>query len=229
LLENRETFHNEKDSLLPAGLQSSSYINVDDTGARHAGKNGYCTHIGNEFFAWFSSTNSKSRINFLQLLRTGNTDYILNEDAFDYMQGQRLPKSAFNLLKNNSSKEFADNEEWNAHLRSLGISKPRHIKIATEGALMGCILAHGLPKSLVIVSDDAGQFNILKHALCWVHAERLLAKLVTPSVEKQKILEDVRKQVWQFYQELKDYKQGPGCGNKGSASTKIRFDFQSEN
>jgi hypothetical protein len=209
LIENRDFFHDEKKGLLPAGLQFSSHINVDDTGARHNGKNGYCTHIGNEFFAWFESTNSKSRINFLQLLRTGNTDYILNEDAFDYMHGQRLPKSAFNLLKNNSSKEFADNEEWSAHLRSLEISKPRHIKIATEGALMGCILAHGLPKSLVIVSDDAGQFNILKHALCWVHAERLLAKLVTPSVEKQKILEDVRKQVWQFYQELKDYKQAP--------------------
>jgi hypothetical protein len=60
----------------------------------------------------------------------------------------------------------------------------------------------------------AGQFNILKHALCWVHAERLLAKLVTPSVKKQKILEDVRKQVWQFYQELKDYKQAPDAETK---------------
>ena len=40
------------------------------------------------------------------------------------------------------------------------------IKIATEGALLGSVLHHGLPKSLVIVSDDAGQFNILTHALC---------------------------------------------------------------
>ena len=217
LIENRNFFHDEKNNLLPAGLQFSSHINVDDTGARHNGKNGYCTHIGNEFFAWFSSTNSKSRINFLQLLRTGNTDYILNEDAFDYMHGQRFPKSAFNLLKNNSCKEFADSKEWNAHLCSLGISKPRHIKIATEGALIGCILAHGLPRTLVIVSDDAGQFNILNHALCWIHAERLLAKLVTPSAEKQKILESVRKQIWQFYQELKDYKQS------ADAETKIQL------
>ena len=43
----------------------SSYVNVDDTGARHNGKNGYCTHVGNEDFAWFESTESKSRINFL--------------------------------------------------------------------------------------------------------------------------------------------------------------------
>ena len=51
LIENRNFFHDEKNNLLPAGLQFSSHINVDDTGARHNGKNGYCTHIGNEFFA----------------------------------------------------------------------------------------------------------------------------------------------------------------------------------
>ena len=52
-----------------AGLAQSTYIHVDDTGARHQGKNGYCTHIGNELFAYFASTNSKSRVNFLGLLR----------------------------------------------------------------------------------------------------------------------------------------------------------------
>jgi hypothetical protein len=31
---------------------------------------------------------------------------------------------------------------------------------------------------LTIGSDDTGQFNLLIHALCWIHAERVLAKLV---------------------------------------------------
>lgn len=61
-------FHQEKASLLSAGLAVSDYIHADDTGARHQGKQGYCTHIGNELFAWFASTESKSRINFLSLL-----------------------------------------------------------------------------------------------------------------------------------------------------------------
>jgi hypothetical protein len=39
-------------------MSNSSYITVDDKGARHQGKNGYVTHIGNEFFAWFKSTNN---------------------------------------------------------------------------------------------------------------------------------------------------------------------------
>ena len=95
LIENKNFFHDEKDSLLPAGSQFSGYVNVDDTRAGHAGKNGYRTYIGNELFAWFESADSKSRIDFLQLLRTGNADCILNEDAFDYMQGQCLPQSIF--------------------------------------------------------------------------------------------------------------------------------------
>ncbi len=62
---------------------------------------------------------------------------------------------------------------------------------------------------LYCTRDDAGQFNILNHALCWIHAERTLAKLIVPSTVKQQILEDVRKQVWDYYDELKAYKENP--------------------
>ena len=56
LIEDKDIFHKEKDAILSMGLKVSDYINVDDTGARHDGKNGYCTHIGNEFFTWFRTT-----------------------------------------------------------------------------------------------------------------------------------------------------------------------------
>jgi hypothetical protein len=72
LIEEKDRFHLEKDQILATGLEVSSYINVDDTGARHMGRNGYCTYIGNELFAFFESTQSKSRINFLNLLRAGH-------------------------------------------------------------------------------------------------------------------------------------------------------------
>lgn len=62
LLDDKERSHSEKNALLLAGLGNSSYVSVDDTGARHQGKNGYVTHIGNDCFAWFESTQSKSRI-----------------------------------------------------------------------------------------------------------------------------------------------------------------------
>lgn len=221
LTENKGNFHDEKDAILSAGLQCSSYVNVDDTGARHNGKNGYCTHIGNEFFAWFESTGSKSRINFLKLLRAGKSDYVLNEDAFQYMANQRLANSLLTRLKNHPLKEFADTKLWDEHLQKLGITKHRHVKIATEGALLGCVISH-VPRSLVIVSDDAGQFNILNHSLCWVHAERILSKLVSPSDEKRQVLEDVRNQVWQLYNELKAYKLSPD--QKAKVELQQKFD-----
>jgi len=81
LTEGHELFHEEKEALLKTGMEVSDYISVDDTGARHNGKNGYCTHIGNELFSYFKSTESKSRINFLRILRGRNTDYVLSEES----------------------------------------------------------------------------------------------------------------------------------------------------
>ena len=54
--EGKDAFHQEKAELLPAALAVSSYVEVDDTGARHRGHNGACTQIGNELFAVFAST-----------------------------------------------------------------------------------------------------------------------------------------------------------------------------
>ena len=51
LVEDQEKYHGEKQDILRVGLRVSSYINTDDTGARHQGVNSYCTQIGNEWFA----------------------------------------------------------------------------------------------------------------------------------------------------------------------------------
>jgi hypothetical protein len=65
LTEKQDGFLDETRDVLRAGLRTSPWISVDDTGARHKAKNGYCTQIGNEHFAWFGTRPSKSRLNFL--------------------------------------------------------------------------------------------------------------------------------------------------------------------
>ncbi len=209
LTEHKEDFHLEKQDVLCAGLEVSTYINVDDTGARHAGNNGYCTHIGNEVFAWFESTSSKSRMNFLQLLRKGHGDYVINDDGLEYIKRQSFPQRLLALLATDTNKHFESEEDWKRHLERLTITKNRHVRIATEGALLGSIVHHGLPKELVVLSDDAGQFNILLHALCWIHAERTIHKLVPCSEEESKAVEDIRDRIWLLYRDLKAYKQAP--------------------
>lgn len=102
ITENKDRYHEEKQACLVNGLTHADYIHVDDTGARHGGKNGYCTHIGNEQFAYFESTDSKSRVNFLQVLAGFNEDYIINSAALDYMQAQGLPAGVLQRLAGGS-------------------------------------------------------------------------------------------------------------------------------
>ncbi|MGV8894506.1 MAG: hypothetical protein ACOH2K_16520 [Burkholderiaceae bacterium] len=85
---------------------------IDDTGTRHKGKNGYVTHIGNDSFAWFQSTLSKSRINFLKLLRAGRTDYRIDKEALGYMKKQSLSLLLRDSLREHGSAWFPDRESW---------------------------------------------------------------------------------------------------------------------
>jgi hypothetical protein len=207
LTEDNALFHTEKDELLPAGISNSSYLNVDDTGSRHDGKNGYCTHIGNETFAWFSSTLSKSRINFLELLRGPVLDYTINPAAIKYMRSQKLPLASLDAIMLSEVWLFDDEDAWRKHLKGLNITNKRHIRIATEGALLGTLITCGYPPDLVIISDDAGQFNVLLYALCWVHADRVFKRIVPLNDRHVKELEWVHTQIWEIYADLKRYKR----------------------
>jgi hypothetical protein len=209
ITKDKERFHREKDEILKVGLQVSGHVHVDDTGARHDGKNGYCTHIGNEWFAWFESTKSKSRVNFLELLRAGHKDYVLSGEALEYMAAQKLPKEQLNKLAVEIDRVFSAKPPWQAFLKQQGITGDRHVRIATEGALLGAVLSHEINPNLVIISDDAGQFKVLLHALCWIHAERLLAKLVGFNNAQRKDLKKTRKAVWKLYRDIKAYQKNP--------------------
>ena len=209
LTERHEPFHEEKDEILRVGLEVSPYVGVDDTGGRHKGKNAVSTQIGSPLFTWFSTTESKSRINFLELLSAGHTDYVIDEIARHYMAEQKLPKVALDLLT--EDKVLSDKTSWEAHLGALGVSKERHIRIATEGALFSSIVAHGISPDLVIMSDDAGQFNVtgFLNALCWVHAERTINKIIPYTDDSREALKAVQDKIWDFYQKLKEFKAEP--------------------
>ena len=101
---------------------------------------------------------------------------------------------------------FKDQEEWLSYLKELGIEKSDHVKTATEGALLGAVLTSGVPPDLGIISDGAGQFRLFVHGLCWVHAERLINKLIPLTQSQRLAIETVQDQIWSLYQDLKSYK-----------------------
>ena len=209
LSAGKEAFHHEKAALLVAGLEVSRSITVDDSGARHQGKNGYVTQIGNDLFAWFASTGSKSRINFLERLHAGSITYHVTEEALTYMREQGLTATIRQQLHLQTSTEISSHKDWQDHLDALGIKSERHVRIATEGALLGGLLEKGLNPELAIISDGAGQFAILLYALCWIHAERLIHKLIPVGDPQREAVAQVRDQIWSLYADLKAYKIQP--------------------
>lgn len=226
LIDGQDRFVDEARDVLRAGLETAAWVTVDDTGARHKASNGVCTQIGNDRFAWFATTGSKSRRNFLDLLRAGHGDYVINEEALRYMRGRALSGRVVRLLAEAQETRFADRAAWEAHLERHGITAmkvlPDPVRIATEGALWGSVKAHGLLCDTVIVSDDAGQFNVGQHALCWIHAERLVHKLDAFTEHSRSIQQRMRRLIWRYYEALKVYQSNPGA--KRRAVLRARFD-----
>lgn len=144
----------------------------------------------------------------------GNDDYVINEDALEYMQTHKLPKFQLEKLIPLSGVRFKTEKKWTRKLKSLKIKSKNHIRIATEGGLVGSIIHHGYNKDMAIISDDAGQFNIFLHGLCWVHAERTIHKLIGFTEKKVKLLEDTRRGIWDLYRDLKDYRANPDEAKK---------------
>ena len=221
LTEDLDGFHQEKAAVLTAGLAAAAYIGVDDTGARHRGHNGYCTALGNDLFAYFESTDSKSRLNFLRVLRGPSSGYTINEVTLAYWEHQQLARDVVQRL-DAEPRQFLTESAWQARLAELDITAERPVRIATEGALLGQVIAQGAAADLVILSDGAPQFDLLLHASCWVHAERPLARAVPYNEAHRAALERVRQQLWELYQALKAYQAHPDP--RARAALEARFD-----
>jgi hypothetical protein len=231
LTDQHDGFLDEARDVLRAGLATSPWVSVDDTGARHQAKNGFCTQIGNDRFTWFGTRSTKTRLNFLDLLRAGHTDYVLNAAAFAYLRSRGLPFPLIDRLAEADQTRFLDQAAWQAHLGRLGIVSPSAtglaviqdpVQIATEGAQWGSIHAHGFLRDAVLLSDDAGQFAVGRHALCWVHAERLVHKLDTFTDLHRTAQQHMRKLIWDFYADLKAYRVNPG--KRRRRALRARFD-----
>jgi hypothetical protein len=240
LIDEQDDFLAETREVLRAGLRTAAWITVDDTGARHRRANGVCTQIGNDDFAWFATTASKSRLNFLDLLRAGHTDYVINDAALAYMGERALPGPVIRQLAAHPVRQFADQTAWQRHLEGLGIGDlrvmPDPVRIATEGALWGAVTAHGFLREAVVVSDRACPCEGGGQAVRHRPARSLLGPCRPPGrrarglVHKLEAFTDpnrtaqqlVRSLIWWFYADLKAYRAEPTPRRR--SELRARFD-----
>jgi len=209
LIQAKEAFHQEKNELLPAGIAATGQVKVDDTGARHQGHNGYSTIIGNEYFTYVVSTDSKSRVNFLQVLHGGNPRYLINEDTADYVESIKPSHWLGSCLLSHAKDRSMSQTVWEVFLLEINIKSEGDIKLATEAALFASLIANGIPKDLGVHGDDAGQFNVFVRSLCWIHEERHYRKLIPLDDATRQAIEQVRGEIWDLYKGLQEYQLAP--------------------
>ena len=201
------SYKDEYNKILEIGLKHSSYIQIDDTVGKHNNKHHYNTYIGNEVFAYFKSSNQKDRVNFLEILNNGNIEYCFTSESIKYLKKYKIEEV---IYFKEEKKSFYSKEAFCKYLAELQINnfftiKANSFRKIEEAALIGSLEKQGI-KDLIIMSDEAGQFDVFHRILCWVHIERNIKKLSSVIQNFQKELDDALDQLWVIYRLLKEYK-----------------------
>ena len=206
ILDHRDVASQEMLFVLKTAMMHSSYVQADDTGARDQGKNKICTQVGNLFFTFLKTGDSKSRINFLEILNITGM-YQLNEQAVTYLRrysSQKLIKQ----IEKVGNVCLANKEIFSEYLKDQKIEGETNQRLVTEAALIAT-LTNTVKKGFIIVSDGAKQFAIMDHAACWVHAIRLLEEECSGIQVIQNKINQVLKKVRFLYHHLKRYQASP--------------------
>lgn len=211
LLDGHDAFHAEKDALLPTAREVCDVLHTDDTSARHCGQNAVCTHFGNDYFASFHTTDSKSRLNFLRLLCQPEERYTISEEMLCSLEFLGAPGRLLDQMAALPASEIFGRQAFGEQLDRWGIVSEGHRTLVCEAALYGTLLVECWCDKLGLISDDAPQFKLgcFLHGLCWVHAERKVSRLIPLTTKHKRAWENVREQLWTFYEQLKAYRLAP--------------------
>ncbi len=213
MTDNHDEFHQEKKDIVQAGLTSTSYQQMDDTGSRVNGKNYYAHILCNEFYTAYFTRPQKDRLTILDILFQRNINFTFNEASFLMMKEMHLPEKWLTLLRENYFNCKMHRDEINLLLGKLFPDDRRHQthrQIILESTAISAY--RELPDAVkLLLTDDAPQYNQITpyHPLCWVHDGRHYKKLNPVSMLHRKILDDFIEKYWDYYDKLLDYKMTP--------------------
>ncbi|MFW6148148.1 MAG: bZIP transcription factor [Thermodesulfobacteriota bacterium] len=223
LIKNHETFHAEKNALYEAGLNSTPWQNIDDTSTRVNGQNQFCHILCNPFYTAYFTSPRKDRLTVLDVLKNfAPRTFVLNEEAFGYIDIFKLPKAVVQQLRTLPLDQTFNEPDFlnllDRRLPQLGPQQRSHILDAAAIAAYNATME--LPIVKVLLCDNAPQFKLITQqlSLCWVHDGRHYKKLDPFISHHRKLLEAFLKTYWDYYRQLLEYRQAP------SDSERIRLD-----
>ncbi len=215
LIQERESFHAEKDAMYEAGLASSPYQQTDDTLTRVDGQNQHCHVVCNPVYTAYHTRASKERLTVLDVLRNGRERmFRLNAEALGYLKNQlKVRPSVWRTLQRWVAEQDLNEDAFLAWLnRELGgLSKVQRKLLIDAAAVAAYHAQTGFPVVQVLVCDDASQFNWLARRMmqCWVHEGRHYKKLSPVVALHRRRLDGFRKRFWEYYDQLLAYRQAP--------------------
>ena len=214
LVKGQAPFHAEKDAVYVAGLTSSPWQHIDDTGTRVNGVNAHCHIVCNPLYTAYVTTAKKDRLAVLQALLNGRPlAFQLNAEAYAWLEPVSLPATALAglhaLPQEQTLREADFTQRLEAQLPTLGTQHRRWI---LEAAAVAAYHAQQeFPVVDLLLCDDADQFKRLTRAFagCWVHDGRHYKKLIPAVSPHLALLEGFLDQYWAYYAELLAYQPAP--------------------
>jgi hypothetical protein len=225
ITDKHDLFHQEKKDIVQAGLPSTIYQQMDDTGARVNGKNYYTHILCNEFYTAYFTRARKDRLTILEILMQGELSFKFDELSYALMEYMGLPNKMLSQLKKQSPNSVVNRQGAGILLSKLFPSLRKNHK-NRRIILEACAIAayQQSPNAIsILLTDDAPQFKSITEqlALCWVHDGRHYKKL-DPAVPQHRIqLDCFLDQYWAYYHRLLDYKQSP----RSSLAKRLSSDF----
>ncbi len=227
LTKAADSFAQEFDDIVSAGLSSTPYQQTDDTSARVAGDFWHTHILCNPFYAAYFTRPKKDRLTVLGILQnTSDVRFQLGEETLHLLRTEfDIPKKWQRAIEDIGNVECGKTslalllQEW------FGNGN-RQVRIAIEQAAAIVYYRHqtSVPVVETIVCDDAGQFKLLTErlALCWIHAGRHYEKLSPVVPRHAKLLDSFADRYWNYYRSLQEYRADPS--DEMAASLRMEFD-----
>lgn len=213
LIDQAAQFHQEKKDIIDAGLQSTPYQHIDDTGARVNGKNHYAHVLCNPFYSAYFTRRHKDRLTILTILCHGELSYEFSEESYTLMQSMGLSEKQLKKLKAQNPEKEISQQSLDQILLTLFPNPKKQDKNRLVIQEAAALVAYRKRADAIqiLICDDAPQFKKIteKIGLCWVHEGRHYKKLKPVFKAHREALESFLNRFWALYHALLDYRTKP--------------------
>lgn len=214
LVKDRDNFHDEKEEIIIAGLRSSPWQHIDDTGTRVNGVNEHTHVIGNPLYTAYVTHPRKDRLAVVEALCNGHdTMFRLDSLTYDWLAQVNLPPMVVDEVRQWPQGQNLDRQTMEELLveRLPDLGKQSRQNLLSAAAVSAYHAQSEFPVPRLLVCDDADQFKRVTEevALCWIHEGRHYKKLDPQVAHNRQKLDDFLKRFWEYYDELLTYQRQP--------------------